>query len=34
MLLEQDYVKDEKQTITELLGGAKVVRFAQVAIGG
>jgi elongation factor Ts len=34
VLLEQNYVKDEKQTITDLLGGAQVVRFAQVAIGG
>jgi len=33
VLLEQNYVKDEKQTITQLLGGATVVRFAQVAIG-
>ena len=33
VLLEQNYVKDEKKTITELLGGAKVVRFTQVAIG-
>ena len=34
VLLEQAYVKDEKQTITQLLGGATVVRFSQVAIGG
>ena len=33
VLLEQAYVKDEKQTITQLLGGATVVRFAQVVIG-
>jgi len=33
VLLEQNYVKDEKKTITDLLGGAKVVRFTQVAIG-
>ena len=33
VLLEQDYVKDEKQSITQLLGGASVVRFALVAIG-
>ncbi len=32
-LLEQAYVKDEKQTIAQLLGGAEVVRFAQVLIG-
>ncbi|CAN5569498.1 translation elongation factor Ts [soil metagenome] len=33
VLLEQAYVKDDKQTITQLLGSASVVRFAQVAIG-
>ena len=33
VLLEQAYVKDEKQTISQLLGGASIVRFAQVAIG-
>ena len=32
-LLEQPYVKDEKQTIAQLLGGAEIVRFAQVTIG-
>ncbi len=32
-LLEQNFVKDEKQTIAQLLGGHKVVRFAQVVIG-
>jgi elongation factor Ts len=32
-LLEQPYAKDDKQTITQLLGGAKVVRFVQVEIG-
>ena len=34
VLLEQAYVKDEKQTIGQLLGDASIVRFAQVAIGG
>ena len=34
VLLEQAYVKDEKRTIPQLLGGASVVRFAQVVIGG
>ena len=34
VLLEQPYVKDDKQTIAQLLGGASIVRFAQVAIGG
>lgn len=32
-LLEQPYVKDDKQTIAQLLGGASIVRFAQVIIG-
>jgi elongation factor Ts len=32
-LLEQKYVRDEKQTITQLLGDATLVRFAQVYIG-
>lgn len=34
VLLEQAYVKDEKRTISQLLGDASIVRFAQVAIGG
>ncbi len=34
VLLEQAYVKDEKQTIAQLLGSASVARFALVAIGG
>ncbi|MCU1499793.1 MAG: tsf [Acidimicrobiales bacterium] len=33
VLLEQPYVKDDKQTIGALLGSASIVRFAQVAIG-
>jgi elongation factor Ts len=33
-LLEQDFVKDEKQTVQQALGGATIVRFAQVEIGG
>ena len=32
-LLDQPYAKDDKQSISQLLGGAKIVRFAQVAIG-
>jgi elongation factor Ts len=32
-LLEQPFVRDEKQTIRQLLGGATVVRFAQVRTG-
>jgi elongation factor Ts len=33
VLVEQAYVKDEKQTIAQLLGAAEVVRFAQITIG-
>ncbi len=33
VLLDQPYVKDEKQTIAKLLGSAKVTRFAQVVVG-
>jgi len=33
VLLEQGYVRDDKKSITELLGGATLVRFAQVFIG-
>jgi elongation factor Ts len=33
VLLEQAYVKDEKQSIAQLLGGASIVAFAQVLIG-
>lgn len=32
-LLEQKFVKDEKQTITDLLGAATITRFDQVEIG-
>jgi elongation factor Ts len=34
VLLEQKFVRDEKQTIKQLLGDAKIVRFEQVIIGG
>jgi elongation factor Ts len=34
VLLEQKYARDEKQTISQLLGSAQVVRFAQVVVGG
>jgi len=34
VLLEQPYARDEKQTVAQLLGGATVVEFAQVLIGG
>ncbi|MGH8981596.1 MAG: translation elongation factor Ts [Acidimicrobiales bacterium] len=33
VLLEQPYVRDEKQSISDLVGDAKVVGFAQVAVG-
>jgi elongation factor Ts len=34
VLMDQKYVKDEKQTIAGLLGDASIVRYAQVEIGG
>jgi len=33
VLIDQAYVKDDKQTIAQLLGGASIVRFALVSIG-
>jgi elongation factor Ts len=33
VLLDQSYVKDEKQTITGMLGSARIVAFSQVVIG-
>lgn len=33
VLLEQAFVKDDKQTIAQLLGDASIAQFAQVAIG-
>jgi elongation factor Ts len=32
-LLEQPYAKDDKQSITQFIGSASIVRFAQVEIG-
>lgn len=32
-LMEQKFVKDEKRTIADLVGGARVTRFAQIEIG-
>jgi len=32
-LLDQPYAKDDKQTVTQFIGPAKIVRFAQVEIG-
>jgi elongation factor Ts len=34
VLLEQSFVRDEKKTIADLLGDVKVLRFAQVIVGG
>jgi elongation factor Ts len=34
VLVEQSFVKDEKQTIQQFLGSASIVSFAQVAIHG
>lgn len=34
VLIEQPYARDDKQTVSQVLGGAKVVRFAQAIIGG
>jgi elongation factor Ts len=34
VLLEQPFIKDEARTVAQVLGGAKIVRFAQVVIGG
>ncbi|HEY6429956.1 MAG TPA: translation elongation factor Ts, partial [Acidimicrobiales bacterium] len=33
VLLDQSYVRDEKQTIAGMLGAARIVAFAQVVIG-
>ncbi len=33
VLLDQSYVRDEKQTIAAMLGSARIVSFAQVVIG-
>ena len=33
VLLEQPFAKDDKKSVAQMLGGAKVVRFAQVEIG-
>ncbi len=33
VLLDQSYVRDEKQTISSLLGSARIVAFAQVVVG-
>ena len=33
MLLDQPYAKDDKQSVSQVLGGAEIVKFAQVEIG-
>ena len=33
VLLEQPYARDDKQSVTQVIGAAKIVRFAQVLIG-
>ena len=33
VLLEQGFVRDEKQSVAQYLGDASIVRFAQVVIG-
>lgn len=34
VLLDQKFVKDEKRTVADLLGGGRIIRFAQVVVGG
>ncbi len=34
VLLEQPYARDDKISVKDLLGGARIVRFAQVVVGG
>jgi elongation factor Ts len=34
VLLEQPYAKDESRTVSQVLGQAQIIRFAQVVIGG
>jgi len=33
VLVDQPFIKDEKQTIAKLLGDATVTEFAQVVVG-
>ena len=32
-LVEQAYAKDDKQSVTQILGAASIVRYAQIEIG-
>jgi elongation factor Ts len=34
VLLDQPFAKDDKKSVSAILGGAEVLRFAQVAVGG
>ncbi len=34
VLVEQPYARDEKRSVGDLLGGAEIVRFTQVVVGG
>ena len=34
VLLEQPYARDDKLTVSQVLGGATIVRFAQAVVGG
>jgi elongation factor Ts len=34
VLVEQPFARDDKQTVAQVLGSAKVVRFAQAVVGG
>ena len=32
-LLDQPYAKDDKQSVSQFIGGASIIQFAQVEIG-
>ena len=34
VLLDQPFAKDDSQTVAQTLGSARIVRYAQVVIGG
>lgn len=34
VLLEQPYARDEKRSVADVVGGAEILRFAQVVVGG
>mgnify|MGYP003894992065 FL=1 len=33
VLLDQPYAKDDKQSVSQFIGGASIIQFAQVEIG-